>query len=537
MESPDKIDLFAITKAALELVQTSSSRLDFMKGLAHLLVSSVGLEGVRILRKNPIDTVYLESMRGQEAFSDSYFVFPASFEVGSGQDFGLPDEIENFIHDHPTSTYSSREDHNGNRHLETYDFKVCLPFNAEGEEQGLLVLLSPKEHLLGFPRAVLNDLAFIVGLTMRQRSSQLALKERIKELTCLYEIAQISRRPDWDLTQKIDAIVSLLPSAWQYPDLASSKIEFEGKTFVSEPFNPSPNALSAQIRVGQRAFGEVTIYYDDAADRAHLTQNRTPAFLHEERQLIEGVAREVGNLLDRHHAEREKKELFRQLRHADRLATVGQLTAGVAHEINEPLANILGFAQLIQKQRGLPEQSRKDLDHIVNSALFSREIIKKLMIFSRQTASKKVLVDIHEKIENTLELLGARFKKSGIEVKKDFDSDIPLILGDPSQMQQVYVNLIVNALHAMKQGGELRLSSQLNGPRIELIVEDTGEGIPEENLPHIFEPFFTTKDVGEGTGLGLAVVHGIITSHGGSIKASSMLNAGTRFEIQLPAKG
>lgn len=533
----EELLLFAIAKSALKLVESSESQFDFLKGLSEILISKMHLNGVRIALKNRVDLAFIESRRMPKEPSHSYVVVPVHSIKETCEQIVFPDEIEKFIDGRQISTYSSRLDSMGKLHLEMVDFKICLPLPNCKEVQGLLVLFSSPKFLMGFQRAFMNDLAFIIGATVCQRMSKIALNERIKEQSCLYEIAQINRKTDLTLSEKMRAIASMLPLALQFPNLASARIEFEGSTFVSENFKSSPNYMAAQIEVGQDILGTVCIYYCRPSENKQSSQNGAPVFLHEERQLIEGVACEIGNLLERNRAEKEKKELFQQLRHADRLAIVGQLASGVAHEMNEPLSSILGFSQLIQQQKGLNDTSKKDLSNIVNAVLYSNEIIKKLMIFSLQTKSKTVLFDLSNIIENTLEILGLRCIRGGVSVFKSFDSRGSLIYGDPSEMQQVFMNLIVNAISSMKQGGELKVSTQQKDSFVEIVLEDTGEGISEKVLPNIFDPFFTTKGVGEGTGLGLTVVHGIIKSHGGRIKASSQLNIGTRFEIQLPIKG
>ena len=223
--------------------------------------------------------------------------------------------------------------------------------------------------------------------------------------------------------------------------------------------------------------------------------------------------------------------------HADRLATVGQLAAGIAHELNEPLANVLGFAQLAQKCPGLPQQVSHDLERIVNIALYAREIIRKLLLYARQVPSRRTRVDLNLVVEDGLYFLQSRCAKAGIELARSLSPDLPGIVGDPAQLKQVLVNLVVNAMQAMPEGGKLKVETRAANAQVWFNVEDTGIGMSEELTKQIFVPFFTTKEVGQGTGLGLPVVHGIVTSHGGSIKLESRAGHGTRFEVQLPVDG
>jgi signal transduction histidine kinase len=257
-------------------------------------------------------------------------------------------------------------------------------------------------------------------------------------------------------------------------------------------------------------------------------------FLREERSLINAVAAQIALIIEQRQADENKLKLQEQLRHADRLATIGQLVAGVAHELNEPLGNILGFAQLAKKSTGLSEQIAQDIDKIVNAALHSREVVKKLVLFSRQMPTRKTQVNLNKMIKDGLYFLESRCAKEDIDMKRCLTPDVPEITADPSQLFQVLVNLCVNAIQAMPDGGTLTLMTRAQGDHVSLIVEDTGLGMTPEVMEKIFVPFFTTKDVDEGTGLGLSVVDGIVASHGGSIRVESEVGKGSRFEIRLP---
>jgi len=286
---------------------------------------------------------------------------------------------------------------------------------------------------------------------------------------------------------------------------------------------------SATINVNGRNRGVIELVY--AEKKPKLDEG---PFLKEERSLIDAVARQVSLLIERREAEEDKSNLQNQLRHADRLATIGQLAAGVAHELNEPLGNILGFAQLAQKCPELPRQAEKDIEQIVAASLYAREVIKKLLLTARQMPPRKTQVNLNQVVEDGLYLFEARCAKEGIEVVRSLSPYLPEITADPGQLNQVLVNLVVNSVQAMPEGGRLTVQTLARGDHVSLIVEDTGVGMSEEIMKQIFIPFFTTKDVDQGTGLGLAVVHGIVTSHGGSIKVESEEDRGTRFEVQIP---
>jgi len=359
-----------------------------------------------------------------------------------------------------------------------------------------------------------------------------ALRERVKELTCLYGIAQIAGRPEIPLEEILRGIVELLPPAWQYPEITFARIVLDGHSYSTPGFRACRRKQTADIVVSGARRGVVEVDY--AKEKPELDEG---PFLKEERNLIDAVARQVALIIERRQAEEDKAKLEGQLRHADRLATIGLLAAGVAHELNEPLGNILGFAQLARKCQRLPESAKQDIEKIESASLHAREVIKKLLVFARQMPPEKTRVNLDQVVEEALDFVGARCAEAGIEVECSLAPDLTEIRADAAQLSQVLVNLIVNALQAMPKGGKLTVRTRACENDVSLIVEDTGTGMSEDVQEQILVPFFTTKDVGEGTGLGLPVVHGIVTSHGGSIQVESKLGRGTRFEIRLPVEG
>jgi two-component system NtrC family sensor kinase len=254
----------------------------------------------------------------------------------------------------------------------------------------------------------------------------------------------------------------------------------------------------------------------------------------EENNMLEAVAKKVAYIIGRKEASDKKKILEEQLRHADRLATIGQLAAGIAHELNNPLGDILGFAQLACKYPDLDEEVYQDLVKIVKSTLYAREIIKKVLYFGRQTHPKEAKTDLNKLIGEWMDFFESRCAKSGIQIVVERDEELPIVNGDPAQLNQVLVNVVVNAIQAMPTGGRLTIKTMWQESWVSILVEDTGEGIEEENMDKIFLPFFTTKEVDEGTGLGLSVVYGIVNEHGGSIEVDSKKGHGATFEIKFP---
>jgi signal transduction histidine kinase len=360
--------------------------------------------------------------------------------------------------------------------------------------------------------------------------TQAALAERVKELTCLHGVARAVGRFDVDLPTILQDVVGLLPPAWQYPNVAHARIVLDGRTYATPGFAQTAAIQSADIVACGHTRGRVEVAYSEPKPPA----DEGP-FLKEERALIDSVAREMASLVGRRTIEEEQARLREQVRHADRLATIGQLSAGVAHELNEPLATMLGFAQLCRKHPGLPASVIADLDKIIAANLHAREIIKKLMLFARERPPMRDTVSLHRVVDEGLSYVESRAVKADVEIRRRIESDLPKVYGDPNQLVQVLVNLAVNAIQAMPKGGLLTVDAFTENSVVVLGLEDQGVGMTPEAAERAFEPFFTTKEVGVGTGLGLSVVHGIVTSHGGTIRVQSEPGKGSRFEVRLPA--
>ncbi|MEW5806107.1 MAG: ATP-binding protein [Acidobacteriota bacterium] len=407
---------------------------------------------------------------------------------------------------------------------------AVIPIILNKEIIGLIQLKSDKENRFTEEEIKFYEgIAQTVGVALNYRHVHLALRERVKELTCLYGIAQLVERPGIGLEEILHGIVELLPPAWLYPEIAQGRIVIDRHSYMTENFHDGPHSLKADIFVSGKQRGFIEVAYRE--DRPTLDEG---PFLKEERSLIDTIAREVSLIIDRKQVEEEKQKLQNQLMHAERLATIGQLAAGIAHELNEPLGNILGFAQLAKKSSGLPGSAKNDLDKIIMASLHAREVIKKLMLFARQTPPEKVQVNLNRIVEEGLYFFESRCEKEGIELILALSPDMPDITADPAQITQVLVNLVVNAIQAMPNGGKLIIQTSIYRNQALLVIEDTGLGMAEEVKSQIFIPFFTTKGIDRGTGLGLPVVHGIVTSHGGSINVESDVGRGTRFTIRLP---
>jgi len=356
-----------------------------------------------------------------------------------------------------------------------------------------------------------------------------ALRERAKELSCLYRISRIFEEAADAPDEVWQRIAALIPPAWQYPQIAAARIVLDGRRYETPGFREGGPRQMSEVVVEGTCRGTVEVVYTEK--RPHRDEG---PFLKDERNLLDAIARQIAVVLEHQQAQQERARLQKQLRHADRLATIGQLAAGVAHELNEPLSSILGFAQLLQHEAALPASGRKDIERIVAAALHAREIIKKLLLFARQTPTFKGPVDLNRVIRGAIDLFQHQFEKDGIELTCDLCPRMPVLDADTGQLTQVLVNLVVNAVQAMPHGGRLLIQTRIQDGYILCAVEDTGVGMTEEVQNRLFLPFFTTKEVNQGTGLGLPVAHGIVTSHGGTIEVASTPGRGSTFTIRLP---
>jgi two-component system, NtrC family, sensor kinase len=242
------------------------------------------------------------------------------------------------------------------------------------------------------------------------------------------------------------------------------------------------------------------------------------------------------DLRERMRIRRELEEAKIQLMQTEKIASVGRLAAGVAHEINNPLSGILLYADMLIRELAHNPQWSADLQEIIDQTLRCKEIVTRLLEFSRQSAGQRVPCEINYIITRSAELLERQSLFHDVEFTIDLQSDIPPLTGDRGQLQQVFTNLIINAGSAMKGKGRIVITSRFDPEceEVSLQFADSGPGIPEDIMSKIFEPFFTTKRPGEGTGLGLSVAYGIIQQHGGTIEAKNSQLAGAIFTITLP---
>jgi signal transduction histidine kinase len=257
------------------------------------------------------------------------------------------------------------------------------------------------------------------------------------------------------------------------------------------------------------------------------------------------------DITDQKQAQLEKERLEAQLRHSQKMEAVGTLAGGIAHDFNNVLGAILGYGELALQHAAGNSALRRYLDNVMHAAERAKLLVERILGFSRSGLGDLVLVNVQSVVNETLELLAGSLP-IGIRLERRLEAGDAAVIGDPTDLHQVTMNLCTNAVQAMERGGVLGVTVQrlhaaevrplargslVPGDYVRLTVADTGAGIPAQVVERIFDPFFTTKNVGEGTGLGLSLVHGIVADLGGAIDVSSTMGAGTRFEIWLPVAG
>jgi signal transduction histidine kinase len=353
------------------------------------------------------------------------------------------------------------------------------------------------------------------------------LKERVKELTCLYEVTSIIVNSDYDqLETSLEAIVYCLKRAWQFEDDTEAFLSVGDYQVKTDDFNPEMVKITSDIKLFNKIDGKVVVGYP--SDKYAGSD-----FLKEEQILLNNVGLAIGNLLERKQIRDSEAATRRQMERTDRLHILGEITAGIAHELNTPLANILGFAELLQESI-LDKDANRDLKKIVDNAIFSREIVKKLMFFACEMPQEMKTVTLKPVIENVLNLLTPSLREKKINLTKSFSNDSMELRADTVQLTQVLFNLIMNAAYYSPIGGRIDVTVTDKVNKISICITDEGEGVPPENEDKVFEPFFTTKPIGVGSGLGLSVVHGIIKSHKGAISHKPNIPKGTIFTVDFP---
>ena len=367
-----------------------------------------------------------------------------------------------------------------------------------------------------------------MGKKLSLSETEIALRERVKELTLINEMSEMYKQ-EISSDAYFKKLIILIPPAMQHPEHAVGRIIIDDRQYASGKFSKKYYCLKEDIIIADKLRGQVEICYTKK-----FKEEDEGMFLKEERNLIHVIANKISMTLEYEAAREEKDKLNQQFQHQNRLAAIGEISAGIVHEVNNSLTNILGYAQLCVKDKKMSDSTRTDLEKIIVASLNAREKVKKLMFFSRIMPKNYTDTNLNNIINESLNLLTWLFQRKSINVIYQLTNNLPSFYADALQISQIIVNLVVNAVQAMPAGGKLIVSSFMDKGNLGFSIEDNGSGIPKDIIDKIFDPFFTTKEADQGTGLGLSVVHGIVLSHNGNITVSSKLNKGSRFTISFP---
>lgn len=351
------------------------------------------------------------------------------------------------------------------------------------------------------------------------------LTERIKELECLYDISSLISKSS-DLVPILPLICHRVEQAFQFPEIASAKIVLLGEVFLGREILVRDIEIKQDIYYQEELIGQISVAYPPE-------ERAKDNFLIEEKKLLNKVAQEIAFLYERGSRNKQEALLNEIVRRQDRLTVLGEMTAGVAHELNTPLGNVIGFSEFIlgaSKDQGITNDAKK----IKQSALHAREIVKKLMLFSCNIPQKLGDESIKIMVEEALDLLSPLIKQSQVKINFQDHSQEAHALIDKVQFIQVLFNLINNAIQASKPDDEIEISLSEAKGYVSIVIKDQGKGMPNEIQDKIFDPFFSYNKQGTGNGLGLSVVHGIVKQHKGRIQFSSQLNQGSTFVISIP---
>ncbi|AKG53132.1 sensory box sensor histidine kinase-response regulator [Dehalogenimonas sp. WBC-2] len=295
-----------------------------------------------------------------------------------------------------------------------------------------------------------------------------------------------------------------------------------------------PHPMCPHARMLESKHVESSEYFDKKL-KMWVEASSSPIF--DKNGSLTGSVHIIKDISERKREEQQTQQLRTKAEMSSRLAAVGEMAAGIAHEINNPLTGVIGFSELLMERNDLPKDVLENIEIINDGSQRVKEIVKRMLTFARQAKPQKNSISITELIDNTLELRGYVLKTSNIEVVKDYAPGLPWVMADAGQLQQVFLNIIVNAEYAMKKAhdrGVLTIKTEYSDGHIRVSIKDDGQGLPESVKAKLFQPFFTTKDPGEGTGLGLSLSLGIIQEHGGKIMVESEYGHGVNFIIELP---
>ncbi|MDJ0722019.1 MAG: ATP-binding protein [Desulfobacterales bacterium] len=376
----------------------------------------------------------------------------------------------------------------------------------------MIILDSQKDALASLEERLRHSNAFLKNLILSSVDGVMAADRKGKILIFNDAAAEISG-------YTVDEALQNLNIRDVYPEDGAYEVM---RKLRSDAFGGRGKLQSCQVEVMRKDGQPIPISLNAAIVYENGNEVATVGFFHDLSQTLK--------------IQRELEQTQIQLLQAEKMASLGKLAAGVAHQINNPLGGIILFAGLMLEEYDLEKPAQEDLRRILRDAERCKDTVKELLEFARQTRHEMRPLDINEAIVRTLFLLENQTLFQNIDIVRRLDEDIPPVKGDSQQLNHVFMNIILNAAQAMQGNGRLTVSTKRgpNDKRAHIAIADTGPGIPPDIMPHIFEPFFTTKEEGEGTGIGLSLVYGIVESHGGTIRAVNREPTGTSFFIELP---
>ena len=376
----------------------------------------------------------------------------------------------------------------------------------------MIILDSEKSSLANLEERLRQSNAFLKNLILSSVDGVMAADRKGKILIFNDAAAEISG-------YSIDDAINHLDIRDIYPQEGAYEIM---RKLRSDEFGGRGKLQSCQVDVLGKDGQVIPISLNAAIVYENGDEVATVGFFHDLRETMK--------------IQKELEQTQIQLLQAEKMASLGKLAAGVAHQINNPLGGIILFAGLMLEEYDLEQAAREDLNRILRDAERCKDTVKELLEFARQTRHEMRPLDINEAIMRTLFLLENQTLFQNIDIVRQLDDGIPPVRGDSQQLNHLFMNIILNAAQAMQGSGKLTVSTK-RGPsdnRAHIAIADTGPGIPPDVMPQIFDPFFTTKEEGEGTGIGLSLVYGIVENHGGAIRAVNREPTGTCFFIELP---
>ncbi|MBJ2126150.1 sensor histidine kinase [Flavobacterium sp. IB48] len=361
---------------------------------------------------------------------------------------------------------------------------------------------------------------------MNLPSTEENLREKVRELTSLYEILKTISNADSINIQTLHDIIISTKNAWRFSSDAVVEIHTTNYHLsTSEQIEKSIFQYSI-ISINKIDCGNIKVHYPSS-------KYTLEDFSSDEQKLLDTIALEIGNYIEKHQILERKALLRKTLERMERLTLLGEMTAGIAHELNTPLGNILGFAELIKDHNSDPNIA-SDISIVINSVIYSREIVKKLMFFSCEMPQKLEVQQIKPIIVFALSFLKSNFQKKNIKYELIFKDENITAKIDSVQITQVFFNLLINAIYASPEKSTVKIIIENDETNLYIKIKDQGSGIPDTIKDKIFEPFFSTKPTSYGSGLGLSVVHGIIKNHKGEIILQNNFPNGSIFIIKIP---